>query len=209
MASMRATTWLPPLPWMGLILLLSSDAGSAEHTGALLRPVLEALWPTAGPAQIQALHALIRKAAHFTEYGVLAGLWYRSFRIGWGVRPALAGVYALAVGAGWAVVDEGVQTFVSSRTASPVDVAIDAAGAATASAIAATGWRAADILTQLLLWVATLGGTAVLALHLVLGVGSGWLWLTTPAAAVVLVLVRRATPSIVDRAYRAGHPRRG
>jgi VanZ family protein len=214
MASMRAAAWIPPLAWMGVISLLSSDAGSAEHTGALLRPLLEALWPTADPAQVQAVHGLIRKAAHFTEFGVLTLLWYRAFRDRPGRAPGSASLWALAASAGWALVDEGLQAFVVSRTASATDALIDITGAATASVIAATGWRAADIVTRLLLWLAMLGGLLVLALHMALGVPGGWLWLTTPAAAVALVLFRRprrpaaATPSSGDRGYRADHRRR-
>jgi VanZ family protein len=199
---------------MGLILLLSSDTGSSEHTGALLRPLLRALWPGATDLQVQALHGLIRKGAHFTEYGVLAALWYRAFRVGLGARPRTAGVYALAASAAWAMVDEGFQALVISRTASAVDVAIDAAGAAAASVLAANGWRAADVATRLLLGLATAGGVLVLALNLTLGLPGGWLWLTTPAAAVVFLLYRRprgrgaATPSGEDPGCRADRPRR-
>jgi hypothetical protein len=72
------------------------------------------------------------------------------------------------------------------------DVLLDSAAALAAAAIAATGWRtAAERLTGLLLWLAAAGGVVMLAVDLALGVPSGWLWLSTPAAALALALRHR------------------
>jgi hypothetical protein len=43
--------------------------------------------------------------------------------------------------------------------------------------------------------VATLGGSVLLAINLVVGVDSGALWLTVPAAALALALLRRRRTS--------------
>jgi VanZ family protein len=196
MASMRPSYWVPPIAWMALIVGLSSDTGSAEHTGALLRPLLGWVWPTATPLQFEALHGLVRKAGHLVEYSVLAVLWYRAFRGGrhWDPRPAGWGALALSIG--WAVVDETHQSFVASRTASGADVVIDSAGAAAAVLIARAGWRVAETATTILLWAAALGGALLIAVHLALGLSGGLLWLTTPAAAVALLVLHcRRRPS--------------
>ena len=123
-------SWLPPLVWMAVILVFSSDAFSGAQTGGVLAPLLRWLVPSITGAQIEIVHALIRKTAHFTEYGILAGLWLRTL-----VRkrvlalPAAAWV-AFALTVAWACVDELHQSTVASRTGSAVDVAIDTAGAA-------------------------------------------------------------------------------
>jgi VanZ family protein len=117
---------------MAVILWLSSDAFSAAQTGGHLEALLRWLLPSITPAQIQHVHMLVRKSAHVTVYALLAGLWLRAF-----VRerelplPAAAWV-AFAITVAWACVDELHQSTVDSREGSPVDVAIDAAGAAVA-----------------------------------------------------------------------------
>ena len=68
------------------------------------------------------LHALVRKSAHFTEYGVLFWLLLRGPMAG---RPYLA----LTVCVLYAFLDEGHQMFVQGRTASLYDVALDSTGA--------------------------------------------------------------------------------
>lgn len=121
--------WLPVVLWAGLISVLSSEAFSGEETGALLRPILEMLLPGAGPETIAAAHAAVRKLAHLVEYAVLGLLAGRALD-----RPerASTGIAAAAfvLCAAYAALDETRQTFVPSRVGSPVDVAIDVAGAA-------------------------------------------------------------------------------
>jgi VanZ like family len=83
---------------------------------------------------------LLRKLAHFTEYAVLTGLWWRALR-GLGARFPLA--MAMAISLGYAATDEFHQTFVDGRRGTPVDVLIDSAGiAVAATAIAVLGLRA-------------------------------------------------------------------
>ena len=106
---------------MAAIVWFSGGAFSAENTGSVLRPLFRWLLPGASDAQIAALHALIRKSAHVTEYAILGALLYRALG-----REALA----LAVGVAYAATDEFHQHFVRGRHASPLDVAIDAAGVA-------------------------------------------------------------------------------
>ena len=188
---MRPAYWLPPVAWMAVVLGLSSEAASAEQTSRFLLPFLRWLLPGAAPEQIAALHGLLRKAGHVAEYATLALLWFRAFARGRGLAPRAASWLALAIAVVWAFVDEGHQSTLLSRTGSVLDVALDAAGAVGALGVARLGWRVAlDGAATLGLWVAALGGGAVLAVDAWAGVASGVLWLTAPAAALAL-LVRR------------------
>ena len=102
MARSRAlTVWLPVLAWAAVIFALSSIPSLSTGFG---------LWDT-----------VLRKGAHVTEYAVLGALLYRALE-----REAPA----LATGIAYAATDELHQHFVRGRHASPVDVAIDAAGVA-------------------------------------------------------------------------------
>jgi VanZ family protein len=191
---MRLGPWLPPLVWMAFILWMSSDTGSAARTSRYLVPLLQALFPSASPGQIDALHGLVRKLGHVTEYAVLTALWVRALA-GKGSRAAAWSAFALA--ATWAVVDESYQSTVRTRTGSPFDVGIDVFGALLVAVPAGYGWRpTAERLTATLLWLAAVGGLAILALDLAAGVAPGALWLTVPLAVVALALLRRrrATP---------------
>jgi len=91
--------WLPVVVWAAVIFALSSILHLGSGLGS---------WD----------HVL-RKLAHATEYGILGALLLRA--LGRPVPAALAAV-------GYAASDELHQHFVSGRHASPLDVAIDAAG---------------------------------------------------------------------------------
>jgi VanZ family protein len=184
--------WLPPVVWMGVILWLSTDAGSTEHTSSLLLPILKSLLPWATPAQLDALHHLVRAGAHPTEYGILAALWFRAFARGQGLAARTSAWSALAIALGWAFLDELLQSTTVSRNGSAMDVVIDAAGTVCALTIARCGWRASvELATVVLLWIAAIGGATALAANALAGVASGVLWLTTPAAALGLLARRR------------------
>ncbi len=190
---MRAAVWMPPAAWMAVIAWLSSDAGSAEITAGLLLPLLRWIAPWATPGQLDALHGIVRKGAHLAAYGVLAALWYRTFRAGHGMGARPSAWAALAISLGWAFLDEWRQATLPTRTASAGDVALDGAGATLALTLARAGWRAtADRATGALLWIGAAGGALALAADAWAGVGAGALWVTTPLAAVGLLFRRRA-----------------
>jgi VanZ family protein len=177
---------------MGIILWLASDSGSATQTGQLLVPILRFLFPSASSLQIEALHGAARKAAHAIEYAILAGLWFRAFAAGAGLAPRLAAWAAWAVAVVWAGIDETYQSTLASRTGSPTDVALDAAGALAIVLLGSRGWRpTADAMAGILLWLAAAGGAALIGVNLLTGVSSGILWATVPAAVLVIVFVRR------------------
>jgi VanZ family protein len=129
--SVRTRIWryAPLIFWMGFIYFASTSSLSADNTSRILRPLLLWLFPQISEERIAALHFLTRKAAHFTEYAVLAFLAARAFnssshrrlRNNWIVASAiLVIVYAL--------LDEFHQSLVKSRTASIFDSLIDIAG---------------------------------------------------------------------------------
>jgi VanZ family protein len=100
-------SWLPPLAWMLLIFLLSSQS----H---LPRPAH------------RVLDQLAQASAHMLLYGVLLVLVWRAMRETWPERRVIP--WALLVTLAYAVTDEYHQTFVMQRHGTPVDVALDVAG---------------------------------------------------------------------------------
>jgi VanZ family protein len=106
-ASRVVSAWLPVVAWAALIFTLSSIPGLGTGLGT---------WDL-----------VLRKLAHTTEYAVLGVLLLRAKG-----RVSVAFVLATL----YAVTDELHQSFVAGRHASPLDVAIDAAGVALGLALA-------------------------------------------------------------------------
>jgi VanZ family protein len=123
----RLRVWLPVIAWAALISIFSSALFSGDHTGGVILPLLQVLLPTARPEHLLAMHLAIRKAAHLTEYMILALLLVRALRSE-GLRGGPLVVTAVLIGVAYAALDETHQAFVPSRTASPGDVAVDAIG---------------------------------------------------------------------------------
>lgn len=124
----RAFAWLPVLLWSGAILLLGSDSYSQAGTSRYLGPFLRWLFAEAGPGPLEEIHFVIRKAAHFIEYGVLAGFAIRAFRLGGLRRPAPLAIRSLVLVLCIAAFDEGRQAVSAERGGSAADVLLDAAG---------------------------------------------------------------------------------
>jgi len=114
--------WIPVLLWGALIFTLSTSAFSAANTGRIIDPILRWLIPGITAASVDVGHMLVRKAAHFTEYGILFWLLVRGPMK---ERPYLALMLCVV----YALTDEGHQAFVPGRTASLYDVALDGTGA--------------------------------------------------------------------------------
>jgi VanZ family protein len=77
--------------------------------------------------------------AHFTEYAILATLWFWALFPQLGARNAAAATWLICVA--YAVSDEWHQSFVPDRDSDPVDVMVDACGAA--AAVAFSWWLSA------------------------------------------------------------------
>ena len=118
--------WLPPILWAVMIFAASTGAMSADNTGVLLHAILPS---SVAPWLFETIHFAVRKAAHLTEYAIFGILLFRAIRgdrTGWSWRWALAAIILAAL---YAMTDEWHQSFVPSRTASALDVLIDATGA--------------------------------------------------------------------------------
>jgi VanZ family protein len=77
-----------------------------------------------------------RKLLHFGEYALLCFLWWRLLRT---VAPSRrAALIAFAIASLYAATDEFHQSFVEGRHGTPVDWAIDSAGAAAAAVVLRT-----------------------------------------------------------------------
>ena len=75
------------------------------------------------------INFVLRRAAHVTEYFIMALLPFRAFRgnsaESWNWRWFSGAIIVVVL---WAVIDEFHQSFVPARTACLMDVGIDAAG---------------------------------------------------------------------------------
>ena len=136
----RARLWRygPVLAWACFVLFASSSSFSASNTSRIIRPLLLWLFPDISEASLASVHFLVRKAAHFSEYAVLALLAARAFRTSH--REQLRRLWWLAAFAlvvCVALVDEFHQSFLPSRTGTIYDSLLDTAGGATALACAA------------------------------------------------------------------------
>jgi VanZ family protein len=182
---MAGARFLPAVLWTALIAWFSGEAWSPAGT-EFLRPLLAPLFPWAAPEQLRAGVWLIRKSAHCTEYAVLAGLWH------WAFAPrAAAGWLAFGLSLATAVLDEAHQATTVTRTGSSLDVLLDTSGAAASLALLTGESGAVDRLIGALLWVAALGGAALLAINWAVAAPEPWLWPSVPVAWIALFLWRR------------------
>lgn len=121
--------YLPLIAWLVFISYASSDSFSAANTSRIIGPLVLWLFPNTTSDTMDIIHLVVRKIAHFTEYGILAYLAARAFRTS--PDPAHAKrwfVAALALIVIYALIDEYHQTFVPSRTASIYDSLLDMSG---------------------------------------------------------------------------------
>ena len=176
--AMRALRFLPALAWTLCIAWFSSDRWAAARTEVEVASWLGLLLPWLSPEAVAMGHWLLRKSAHAVEYALLALLWSRALE-GWR-RP-------LALAVATALLDEAHQSTSLLREGSAADVLVDAVGAGLALGVLRGGLAATAALAGTAgLWMAAIGGTAMLVAHALAGVDSRWLWLTTPAAWALL-----------------------
>ena len=114
---------------MIVIYIASTDLMSAAHTSRFIGPFLRWFMPDISDATVRTVQFFVRKAGHLTEYAILAVLLCRALQAHFHRFLSIATI-ALVASAIYAAFDEFHQSFVSSRTGSPWDVAIDCLGAA-------------------------------------------------------------------------------
>jgi VanZ family protein len=108
---LRLDPWLPPLALMAVIFLLSAQPDLNSGLGTL--------------------DLIGRKIVHMSEYALLCFLSWRALRTV--ATPTNAIRLALALAIAYACTDEVHQRSVHGRHGTPVDVAIDSAGAGAAA----------------------------------------------------------------------------
>ena len=118
-----------PVSWLALVLFLGGSGFGIQQTAPWIVPVLKTLAPWSSGHDLHALHVLLRKLGHLTEYAILARVWLHGL-FTWrrmSVRAAAWG--ALLVCVAVAFVDELHQSMLLSRTGSVGDVMLDSLGA--------------------------------------------------------------------------------
>jgi VanZ family protein len=132
----RILDWLPAALSVLMIVLESTATMSASNTSQWLYPLWVKLFGPISSAHWDQVHHLIRKTGHFVGYGVVSLAFFYSWRQTlhrmavkhwtlWRRASVLAVLCTLLI----ASLDEFHQSFLPSRTASPVDVGIDLCGA--------------------------------------------------------------------------------
>lgn len=128
--------YAPLFLWLGVIFYLSSPEGAFSNTSRIIGPLLDFFFPGMPEATRLVIHGYVRKAAHFTEYAVLAFLAVRTCTMSASrslVRSRFLLSLALVVAV--AVLDEINQSFSEARTSSMFDVVLDVAGGVMATTI--------------------------------------------------------------------------
>ena len=137
----RFWRYAPLAAWLCFIFFASTGELSAENTSLIVRPLLLWLFPHISEEQIKLAHFIVRKAAHFTEYGILALLATRAFvNSSHSILRRQWFWFSFLLIAFYALSDEFHQRFVPSRTASIYDSLIDMSGGLTALLLVAL-WR--------------------------------------------------------------------
>jgi len=121
--------------------LESSDLGSSDHTGIILRKIWSVLLGAPDEETFEFVHHLIRKTGHFCGYAILSWLIFRAVRATWRNRQAVVArgreyfwqlrwaIFGILGTAVTASLDEFHQSFNPNRTGRWQDVVIDSSGA--------------------------------------------------------------------------------
>jgi len=124
------SAWAPVLLGAFVIFCESSELFGADHTTGPIRHIVEYFFGHMSNRRWDMVHLYIRKAGHFTGYGLIGLCWLRAW---WMTlrhsRFLLDALLALAGTAFIASCDEFHQSFIPNRTGTPLDVLIDCSGA--------------------------------------------------------------------------------
>jgi VanZ family protein len=122
--------WFPVVIGILVIATESTEYFGADRTSGPLRWVWEHLFGAVSNGRWSMIHHYIRKAGHFTGYGLVALAWLRAL---WMSFPRFTfrqdSALALLATALMASADEIHQTFLPNRTGLARDVVLDCCGA--------------------------------------------------------------------------------
>ncbi len=134
--------WLPVFLWIGFIFWMSTSMFSAQNTYVFFEALLRFFAPSISHKEVIVVHIFIRKLAHITEYFISGLLLFRAFREGTNKRrEGLWAFSSLLVVVIIAASDELHQSFVSTRTATLVDVGLDIIGGFLAQGVSVLMFR--------------------------------------------------------------------
>jgi VanZ family protein len=131
--------WLPVVIAVAIICVESTNTFSAQNTSSWLRPILERWFGAFQDNAWETFHHHLRKTGHFVGYGTVGFTFLRAWLhtrarggvptlVSWRLESSILAILSTAVVAS---ADEFHQTFIPSRTGTPVDVLLDTCGAAT------------------------------------------------------------------------------
>jgi VanZ family protein len=129
--------WLPVAIAVAVICVESTGTFSAQNTSSWLRPILERWFGAFQDNAWESFHHHLRKTGHFVGYGTVGFTFLRAWLhtrarrgvptlVSWRLESSILANLSPAVVAS---ADEFHQTFIPSRTGTPVDVLLDTCGA--------------------------------------------------------------------------------
>jgi lipopolysaccharide/colanic/teichoic acid biosynthesis glycosyltransferase/VanZ family protein len=137
--------WAPPILWMAFLFPVTNKTLGSSITYEVFVAVLRWIAPHASPAAVETGYIIFRKSIHFVSYGLLAFLLTRALRAG--RRPLAEARWFIggaALAAAYGFLDEFLQSFVPTRTGSPIDWLVDNAGILTVTLVAFSRARDRD-----------------------------------------------------------------
>jgi VanZ family protein len=131
--------WAPVILAIAAICVESTDTFSAQNTSDWLRPWFTSLFGFMSDPAWATFHHHLRKSGHFIGYGTVCFTFLRAWLhtldrrgpralLPWRLESSILAILSTAIVASC---DEFHQTFIPSRTGTPLDVLLDTTGATT------------------------------------------------------------------------------
>jgi VanZ family protein len=129
--------WAPVVIAIAVICCESTNTFSSQNTSSWLRPIVERWFGLVKDSTWDSFHHALRKTGHFVGYGTVGftflRAWLHTLRrrgsstlLSWRVESVILAIFSTAIVAS---ADEFHQTFIPSRTGTPVDALLDTSGA--------------------------------------------------------------------------------
>jgi VanZ family protein len=133
----RFAVWAPVVVAIAVICVESTGTFSSQNTSSWLRPIAERWFGVFTESAWEFSHHFLRKSGHFIGYGTVGFMFLRAWLytldrrgpstlLSWRLESSILAIFSTAIVASC---DEFHQTFLPSRTGTPIDVLLDSAGA--------------------------------------------------------------------------------
>jgi VanZ family protein len=131
------SVWAPVVLALAIICVESTSALSSQNTSSFLRLIIQRWLGHINDSSWDLYHHYLRKTGHFVGYGLVAFAFLHAWLhtldrrapgslFSWRLQSTLLAIVSTTIVASC---DEYHQTFIPSRTGSPLDVLLDTAGA--------------------------------------------------------------------------------